>query len=90
MAEDYEDYIFEHKRKTSSEFVLANGDVTTVLKGMRNSRTMTVKRAASGWDTAPVYAVRAGNAVLPALHARSGNMFHFSVSPIKLSLPFQL
>ena len=81
MADDYEDYIFEHKRKTSSEFVLANGDVTTVLKGLKNGRTMTVKRAASKWDIAPVYSVRMGNTALPVVHARSGTVFRFSVSP---------
>jgi hypothetical protein len=40
MADDGADYIFENKRETSREFVLANGDVASVLNGLRSGHAM--------------------------------------------------
>ena len=42
MADEFEDYIFESKRNTGNDFALANGDVTSVLRGFRFHGTASV------------------------------------------------
>ena len=63
MADEFEDYNFEKKRETSNDFALANGDVTSVLKGFRvyNSATMPLRRRSFIWSSGPTKRVQAGN-----------------------------
>ncbi|MBR4717622.1 MAG: hypothetical protein IKP09_06130 [Lentisphaeria bacterium] len=81
MADDYENYIFEHKREITNDFVLANGDVTTVLKGLKPGRSITVTRTPSAWNTAaPVRSLRTGYAGFPVVFARNGKADGLSFS----------
>ena len=74
MADDCENYIFENKRETSDDFALANGDVISVLKGLRFN------------STAPVSFRRRGRgSYFP--NASAANRVRFDVNALSVSRP---
>ena len=63
MADEFEDYIFENKRNTGRDFALANGDVTSVLRGLRVRNTAfapSKRRSSFLWNSAAAKRVRPG------------------------------
>ena len=63
MADEFEDYIFENKRNAGRDFALANGDVTSVLRGLKVQNTVLApskRRSSYLWNGAAARRARIG------------------------------
>ena len=63
MTDEYEDYIIETKRETSSDLALANGGVTSILKSLRSDNTMSLpakRRFSYVWSSTTARRTRFG------------------------------
>ena len=94
MTDEFEDYMFEKNREISNDFALANGDVTSVLKGVRRSTpaNMSLRKRSFFRSSGPAKHIQAGNKDLPVSRPRGrsaglsvdGRKSVFSVSGISL------
>jgi len=74
MADDYNNYRFESQSEADRDFVLANGDVISVLNSGRTVRTTTARKSPSyHWNTAS--RIRSGNSEFTFARPRGNASF---------------